>query len=255
MPQGTFVKYAMALRDRFKPDPYLELKPVDLYHMAQNQVVLEPLGPHKSQFYSSVLRCLLCGPRYTDLESMIAHCHSIDHRRLMYKSQLVSDAIEPTREEHPVTPTQSSVCAKVGTADHNFESGFPDRYVLACMKNRTEGIRRCELENIILTAPPVAEYICELCQICVRDMDRFLLHLSGYGHTARLERLDQLGLEYYQAFLDHDSGEITYLRFPDSRFVEQIPLDDRQTWYGYANISEVSIIKTEQVRQYIEETS
>lgn len=241
----------------FQADPDMELTPTDLFHMSENQVVLEPASSSGPRFYSSVLRCRLCDARYTHLHYMIKHCKSIQHRHRLYKAQLqlsVDATVDSQSARSSPAPVLYLETHIPPPREARKEMIIPDRYVISCMRSLSEGVSRNELDNILLTAPPVGEYICELCQTCVRDLDRYLLHFSGFGHTERVARLRELGQTYYQAFVDHDSGDIFFLQIPEYSIVEQIPTSDRRPWYGYANISEISIIQPFLLTNFIKES-
>ena len=223
-----FISLAQSIRLKFAHDPSLDLTPLDLYQMARNYVVLEPMSENarNKMFFKSRLRCLLCAWTCIEVEHMILHCQRGSHRHNVYKAE---------------TPSNSSA-----------SESFTSKGVFHAIEAASNPLSPSQVLDLVAASTAVPDLICELCQITVNDIDLFLLHLTGFGHTERRRRLADRGLKYFLAFLNPESERIYLFSVTDREIVRDVNRLVRlqSNWCGYSHIKQVSTLHPSKLREF-----
>lgn len=230
---NEFISLGHSIRLKFAHDPSLDLTPLDLYQMARNYIVLEPMSEdaRNKLFYKSRLRCLLCAWTCSDVEHMILHCQRGSHSHNVYKAEI------PSNSSASESVTNKGVFHAIETASNPMS---PSRVL-----------------DLVAASTAVPNYICELCQITVDDIDLFLLHLIGFGHTDRCRRLAGRGLQYFLAFLNPESERIYLFSVTDREIVRDVNRLVRlqSTWCGYSHIKQVSTLHPSKLREFLTDSN
>lgn len=227
---NEFIQLALTIQQRFNYDPFLELGPSDLNQMVRNHIVLEPQSrnPLDRFFFKSKLRCTLCNYASSELDQMALHCQRGSHRHNVYKAEF---------------HISESVCAY----------SISNKIVLEKLEHSIQPMKPSRVLELLASARLVSDLICELCQVCVNDLDRFFLHLTGFGHTERCRRLSAKGFKYFLAYLDPESERIYLFSVTEREIVldvDSLALLDTP-WYGYSHIKQISTLNPNALREFV----
>lgn len=209
--------------------------------MANQRIIVEPSS---SDPYKSVLCCTVCSFRTDDLLMMQSHCSVISHKSKLYREDLVC-------VNRPAEPLASDDKAQPLIAvSEQLAPLVANRETLDAILNSNDGMPYEEVVSTIRMCQKVNFFQCELCRINVTDIETFLLHLTGFGHSQRCQRLKTFGSTYYQPFWDSVKSSLFYLCFNDSSIHDRIqPLTGKL--YGYSVVSEISIIPRVVLEQFM----
>ena len=230
---------------KFRQNRNIKLSPEDLYRLAVNMVTV---APSDLDFYETVLVCKVCECQFQSLQTLIDHCKSAFHRQNLYRNE-IKQKHNPKLE----TPSwsESSESGVQSTQDEESQGlVVPDRAVITAIKERSDGVPFGRVLQIFRACQPVKYFTCELCQICLGCIEAFLLHLTGYGHKERRNRLREESADYFQAFHLPDSAALYYLNFRDNTLHGDLqPVN--HLMFGYTGVSEISSLSRQTLQRFI----
>ena len=239
MSEIHFIRQALAVRRKFRDDASLSLSPWDLHHMSQQHIVVEAAP---GNYYNSCLTCMVCRFSTDDLLLMQNHSSLLSHKRNLYRMQLEPEP--QTAATHVAEESTSPVL--IGNRHIDVKNGAVLDSIFTCR----DGMLYEQAMSLFGRCQRVDYYQCELCEINVADIDKYLLHLTGFGHSTRRMRLLDAGFPLYQALWDPSTSGMYFIRLNDNTLHETVGPAKTQM-FGYSGVSEISIIPKATLSRFI----